>query len=62
MSRSRKVFIGAVILFFAALLYASYDIATRTTFPGSQPQLKERIRDKRAAPDSLKADSASKTR
>ncbi len=39
------------------LLYASYDIATRTTFPGGKPQLKERIEKKFSEPDSSKMDS-----
>jgi len=43
MSKSKKIFLAAAIVFFALLFYASYDIATRTTFPGSKPQLKERI-------------------
>jgi hypothetical protein len=62
MTRPRKVFIAAVVVFAAALLYASYDIATRTTFPGSKPQLKERIKDKWAGRDSVKRDSVANSR
>ncbi len=32
------------IVFIVLLAWASYDIATRTTFPGSKPQLKERLK------------------
>ncbi|WKZ58120.1 MAG: hypothetical protein QY309_09585 [Cyclobacteriaceae bacterium] len=57
MSRSRKIFLGFAIVFLVLLFYASYDIATRTTFPGSRPQLKERIEDKFIKPDSVQADT-----
>ncbi|MGC3946617.1 MAG: hypothetical protein QM762_19190 [Chryseolinea sp.] len=43
MSKQKKVFRIIVMVFAALLIYASYDIARRTTFPGSKPQLKERI-------------------
>jgi heme/copper-type cytochrome/quinol oxidase subunit 3 len=52
MSRSKKIFLGAVVLFFVLLFYASYDISTRTTFPGSKPQLKERLQDQFGVADS----------
>jgi hypothetical protein len=46
------------MLVFAILLgYASYDIATRTTFPGSKSQLKERIKENYLKKDSAFADS-----
>jgi len=54
---SRKVFFGAVVIFIGLLLYASYDIATRTTFPGSKPQLNERIEKVYLKKDTLKSDS-----
>jgi hypothetical protein len=57
MSRSRKIFLAFAIVFLALLFYASYDIATRTTFPGAKPQLKKRIEDKFLPPDSVKTDS-----
>ena len=38
-----------------ALIYASYDISQRTTFPGSKPQLKERIKQTYLESDSLKS-------
>ena len=44
-SRSKKLFLLISIVFLFLLLWASYDISTRTTFPGSKPQLKERIED-----------------
>ncbi|MBX2969281.1 MAG: hypothetical protein KF803_07910 [Cyclobacteriaceae bacterium] len=57
MSRSRKIFLAFVIVFLVLLFYASYDIATRTSFPGSKPQLKKRIEEKFMAPDSVKGDT-----
>jgi hypothetical protein len=52
--RSRMIFISVFVLFMLALMYASYDISKRTTFPGSKPQLKERIRQNYLESDSLK--------
>lgn len=43
-------------MFLLLMIYVSYDISSRTTFPGSKPQLKERILNKS---DSVKLDSAS---
>jgi hypothetical protein len=58
MSRSKKLFVAAMILFFVLLAYASYDISSRTTFPGSKSQLKERLKDKYLKPDSVQKDTA----
>ena len=58
MTKSKKIFLGAAIIFFALLFYASYDISTRTTFPGSKPQLKERIEKTYLNRDTVQADSA----
>jgi hypothetical protein len=44
-------------IFFLLLIYASYDISSRTTFPGSKPQLKKRIEDQFFMPDSIPMDS-----
>lgn len=44
MKKSKKLFLLIVILFIIGLGFASYDIARRTTFPGSKGQLKERIK------------------
>jgi len=57
MSKSKKIFLGFAVVFFALLFYASYDISTRTTFPGSKPQLKERIQDQFLKKDSVKKDT-----
>ena len=57
MSKSKKVFVFIAVVFFLLLAYASYDISTRTTFPGSKPQLKERIEKEFIAPDSTQADT-----
>jgi hypothetical protein len=53
MKRSKKIFLSIAAVFVILLIYASYDIGNRTTFPGSRPQLKERIED-----NFLKHDSA----
>lgn len=57
MKTSKKVFIIIVIGFCIALAFISYDISKRTTFPGSHPQLKERLEEKYLKQDSLKVDS-----
>ncbi|MEP2669801.1 MAG: hypothetical protein ABJH04_12435 [Cyclobacteriaceae bacterium] len=61
MTRSKKVFIALAILFFLGLGYISYDISSRTTFPGSKSQLKERVKSQFVAPDSIKQDSLKAT-
>lgn len=58
MTRSKKVFAGLAVVFVLALFYVSYDISRRTTFPGSKPQLKERIEDKFLKSDSVPGDSS----
>lgn len=58
MTRSKKIFLSAAVAFFVLLFYASYDISTRTTFPGSKPQLKERIEKTYLKKDSIASDSA----
>lgn len=57
MSKSKKIFLVVAAIFFLLLIYASYDISSRTTFPGSKPQLKERIKGQFLTPDSVKVDS-----
>ncbi|MBS1506660.1 MAG: hypothetical protein JSS79_08445 [Bacteroidetes bacterium] len=57
MSRSKKIFALLSVVFLAALFYASYDISRRTTFPGSKPQLKERIKKQFLEGDSSKKDT-----
>jgi hypothetical protein len=54
MRTSKKIFIALSVVFFGLLVFASYDISRRTTFPGSKSQLKERIQKKLLAtpPDS----------
>jgi len=55
--RSKKIFLVVAVIFFVLLIYASYDISSRTTFPGSKPQLKERIQDQFLKKDSTKIDT-----
>jgi hypothetical protein len=57
MSKSKRLFVIGAILFFIALFYASYDISKRTSFPGSKPQLQERLKKVYLSSDSAKADS-----
>jgi len=45
-------------VFLALLFYASYDISRRTTFPGSKPQLKERIKRQFLKRDSTQKDTS----
>jgi hypothetical protein len=57
MTRSKKIFLLIAAIFVLLLAYASYDIGSRTTFPGSKPQLKERLKTKFDDRDSLEADT-----
>ena len=43
MKAKKKLFLLIVIIFLGAMLYLSYDISRKTTFPGSKPQLQERL-------------------
>jgi hypothetical protein len=58
MSRSKKIFAALSVVFLALLFYASYDISRRTTFPGSKPQLKERIEKQFLTKDTLSKDTS----
>jgi hypothetical protein len=40
-----------------ALIYLSYDISRRTSFPGSKSQLKERLQQKYNSNDSISMDT-----
>jgi len=60
MTKGKKIFAGFAVVFVILIGYASYDISKRTTFPGSKPQLKERIKDTYMTKDSVKIDSISK--
>jgi hypothetical protein len=57
MTKSKKVFAAAAVVFLILLIFASYDISRRTTFPGSKPQLKERLKQTYGGKDTLKSDS-----
>jgi len=54
LNRSKKIFFGLGVIFICLLAWASYDISRRTTFPGSKPQLKERLKKKFQESDSTK--------
>jgi hypothetical protein len=58
MNRNKKWFAWMALLFIILLAYASYDISTRTSFPGSRPQLKERIRKDYFPADTVETDSS----
>jgi hypothetical protein len=55
MNKSKKVFAGFVVFFAVLLAYASYDIATRTTFPTRQNNGKLKVGPQKN--DSTSADS-----
>ncbi len=60
MKKSKKIFLLLALLFFAMIIYIGYDISSRTTFPGSKPQLKERLMGEekvKSDSDTLKSDS-----
>jgi hypothetical protein len=57
MTRSKKIFLLAVTVFIVLLIYVSYDISRRTSFPGSKPQLQERLKQKYLSNDSVLLDS-----
>jgi hypothetical protein len=60
MNKQKKIFLGIAAFFLLLLFYASYDIGSRTTFPGSKGQLKERIHKTYLSKDSISSDSAQK--
>ncbi|GMQ23904.1 MULTISPECIES: hypothetical protein [Algoriphagus] len=43
MQKNKKLFLVLFGIFMLIILYVSYDISKRTTFPGSKGNLKERI-------------------
>jgi hypothetical protein len=57
MTKSKKIFTVVAVVFLILLIYASYDISRKTTFPGSKSQLKERLKRTYSAQDTLKSDS-----
>ena len=61
MSRSKKVFLGFAAAFFVMLVYLSFDISRRTTFPGSKSQLKDRLKKQYLQKDTLRTDSSKST-
>ncbi len=56
MNKNKLIFLVLAVLFLLAMLWIGYDISTRTTFPGSKGNLKERI----APSDSLKINDEEK--
>ena len=59
MKRNKKVFVGVAILFVIATIVVGYDIATKTSFPGSKKYLKESIApsEEPVKKDSLKSET-----
>lgn len=43
MTRNKKIFLALFLIFMLIMLWIGYDISSRTTFPGSKGNLKERI-------------------
>lgn len=62
MTRSKKIFAAIAAIFALLLIYASYDISRKTTFPGSKPQLKERLKRSYTPKDSTKTDTLGEIR
>lgn len=63
MKNSKKLFLFFVIIFILAMVYVSYDISSKTTFPGSKPQLQERLFEQsESEKDTLEDDSNSISR
>ncbi|MCH7410899.1 hypothetical protein MM239_15935 [Belliella sp. DSM 111904] len=58
MNRNKIVFLILAVCFLMAMLWIGYDISTRTTFPGSKGNLKERITSGEA--DSLQVNKKEK--
>lgn len=50
MQKNKKIFLALFVLFMLIILYVSYDISKRTTFPGSKGNLKERISNEVESP------------
>jgi len=61
MPRSKRIFLIICVFFFLGLVYLSYDISSKTTFPGSKSQLKERLRKQYLQSDSTQNDSSKTT-
>ena len=61
MSKSKKIFVLVGVIFLVSLAYFSYDISSRTTFPGSKPQLPERLKKQFLKTDTVAKDSISAT-
>lgn len=57
MSRSKKMFLAIGALFLVGIAYFSYDVSSRTTFPGSKSQLKERLKKQYFKADSIPKDT-----
>lgn len=43
-NKQKKIFLWSTAAFMVFILFVSYDIASRTTFPGSKGQLQDRVR------------------
>ncbi|MFD2036161.1 hypothetical protein ACFSKL_15265 [Belliella marina] len=43
MNKNKLIFLIMAVLFLLAMCWIGYDISTRTTFPGSKGNLKERM-------------------
>ena len=46
MKKSKVIFLIAAAIFLIIMALIGYDISSKTTFPGSKPQLKERLMQK----------------
>ena len=57
MKNSKKLFLALAFVFFGVMVYLGYDISSKTTFPGSKSQLKERIEQDYITKDSVPDDT-----
>ena len=53
MKKSKALFLVLAGVFFVVMILIGYDISSRTSWPGSKPQLRERILDNKEV-DSVK--------
>jgi hypothetical protein len=57
MNKSKKVFFGFAFVFACVIGFLCFDISRKTTFPGSKPQLQERLKKQFLKKDSIKKDT-----
>ncbi|MCX7638219.1 MAG: hypothetical protein N2044_10295 [Cyclobacteriaceae bacterium] len=61
MKNPKKIFLWLALIYLLIVLWVCYDFARKTTFPGSRPQLKERLKERFLEKDSVAKDSIFKS-